>query len=485
MMAPKRIRDVFRSLMQRFTSGETSGKVLLLVGGTVIGQGIYMLSMPLLSRLYSPADFGVLAVYTSLLAILASFTGLSYHLAIPLPEGDDTATDLLILALLLHGVLTALIVLILVFGGARLLVFFRWGPMVPFMWLLPVGFFATGAYTIISYYALRRETYRALARTRVTQKILGATVSALFGAFGRASGLLWGHIAGMAGGVAVLARASVQRPTPLSGKNLLAAAKQYRDFPLYQPWGASLNVLSVELMPLLLFAFFSQEMTGWFSMSLRMVQIPAVLLGQAIGQVYYQRASVAHREGALSTVTLSTLRSLATVGTFPILSLGVISPILFPLLFGERWAMAGEYSFIMAPYLWFQFLASPVSSIFMVVGKQRLLLVFQGFMLGMGVLSLWLGYLTGGIYLPIAIYSLGKMIVYAAYLILIMKLSLVREKEWVPILVRELLWAVLLCAPVAAVWRLASTPLVSVGVWIGLGAFYLVRLMRYREKHGA
>lgn len=469
---------MFQALVQRFISGDASRKVLLLVGGTVAGQGIYMLSMPLLSRLYTPADFGVLAVYASLLSILASFAGLSYHLAIPLPEEDDTATSLLLLSLVLHGILTALIVVILALGGEKLLTSFRWGPMVPFMWLLPIGFFATGAYTIVSYYALRREAYKTLGRTRVTQKLLGAGVSVLFGVLGKASGLLWGQIAGMAGGVAALARDSVQRPLYLDGRNLLAVARKYRDFPLCQPWGKLLNTLSLELMPLLLFTLFPREMTGWFSMSLRVVQIPTVLLGQAIGQVYYQSASVAHREGALSVSTRSTLRSLVLLGTFPILSLGAASPALFPLLFGKRWAIAGEYSLIMAPYLWFQFLSSPISNAFLVVGRQRYLVVFQGFMLITGVLSLWLGHFVGGVYSPIAIYSFGKALIYIIYLTVILRFSVVKAGEWVPTVMKELMWTVFLCTPVIVAWLLFQTPFVSIGIWGGACVFWLIHILR-------
>lgn len=481
ILVMKRIRNTFLDLIKRLTKGETSGKVLFLVGGTVTGQGIYMLTMPLLSRLYSPSDFGILAVYASLLGILASITGFGYHLAIPLPKDDVEATHLLFLALFFHGGLTVVLVLVFALWGVQILSLFQWSSLIPYLWFLPVGFFATGIYTIVSYYALRQEAFRTLGRTKVTQKIFGAGISILLGKMGGTAGLLWGQVAGMAGGILSLVKETIKRPVAVTGKCLLLVGKKYRKFPLYQQWGGLLNILSNEIMPLLLFAFFSEEMTGWFSMSLRMVQIPAVLLGQAIGQVYYQRASVAHREGTLPAVTFSTLRSLVLMGTFPILSLGVIAPVLFPLLFGERWEVAGEYSLILAPFLWLQFLSSPISSIFMVVSRQRLLMFFQGFMLTVGVLSLYLGHLTGGVYLPIVIYSLGKVLVYFVYLVVIMHISDIRLAHYAPVVLRELVFGIMLCAPVIGGGLFSQGILVPLSVWAIVGFYYIIRLFQERQ----
>ena len=88
------------SLKNKFKSESAVKSVFLLAGGTAIGQAIYVFVTPILSRLYSPSDFGVLAIYAALLSILGTFTSLSYHLAIPLPEEDASAINLLVLSCL-------------------------------------------------------------------------------------------------------------------------------------------------------------------------------------------------------------------------------------------------------------------------------------------------------------------------------------------------------------------------------------------------
>ena len=73
--------------------------VSFLAGGTAAGQAITVLAAPLLTRLYSPEDFGLLAVYTSLLMTIGVIASLRYQLAIPLPKSDEEAAHVVVLSL--------------------------------------------------------------------------------------------------------------------------------------------------------------------------------------------------------------------------------------------------------------------------------------------------------------------------------------------------------------------------------------------------
>ncbi|HOX23097.1 MAG TPA: hypothetical protein PLL10_06490, partial [Elusimicrobiales bacterium] len=75
--------------------------VAVLAGGTAIGQGLVLALSPVVSRLYTPDDFGTLAVYASFLGIATVIVSLRYEIAIPLPEDDKVAANLLGLSLLL------------------------------------------------------------------------------------------------------------------------------------------------------------------------------------------------------------------------------------------------------------------------------------------------------------------------------------------------------------------------------------------------
>lgn len=477
----KRINQFFIEILKKLSPDSASRKVILLAGGTVVAQGINLLVTPVLSRLYTPSDFGVLAVYTALLSILGAFSGFSYHLAIPLPEEDRSATNLLVLSLLLNGILALLISLILVIAGTSILSFFGWDAIIRYKWFLPIGVFASGAYTIVSYFALRKEAYSVLGRTKISQKCLGALISISFGFREGPIGLILGQIVGLAGGSYSLLKASAKESLLVTRKSLLEVAVKYKSFPLFQSWGNLLNILSLQIMPLILFSYFSQEITGWFSMSLRVVQLPMVFVGQAIGQVFYQRASLSWRNGTLEETTLETVNLLSKLGTFPIISLGVVSPVLFPLLFGAEWKIAGIYSLFLSPFLWLQFLSSPISTVFLVVNRQKYVVFFQGIMLIVGIGSLVLGYFVGGIYSPIVIYSIGKMIIYFAYLLIILRIAGVKLALFVPELGREIFIASIFLAPVFLSLLFSENAFIPIFVWVIMGCGFMLFLIFKNE----
>lgn len=477
-----RISLFFHKIQQVVSTKTASRRVMLLAGGTVVGQVIHVLVTPILSRLYTPSDFGVLAVYSALLSILGAFSSFSYHWAIPLPEDDDSAWNLFVLSLLLQSMLSVILFLFFALVGIGFFDFFGWEPMAKYKWFLPLGVLVTGTYTIISYYALRKEAYSVLARTKISQKCLGALVSVSLGFWKGPVGLIWGQIVGMSGGILALLRASVKEPLKVTGKSLLKTAQKYKDFPMYHLWGALVNVLSVQMMPLLLFSFFSQEITGWFSMSYRVVQLPMAFLGQAIAQVFYQRASLAYRNGILKETTLKTVGNLLKIGTFPIFSLGIVAPTIFPLLFGTEWGTAGVYSLILSPFIWLQFLASPVSGVFWIVNKQKCFLLFQIVMVFLGMGSLFLGYLIGGIYCPIIIYSIGKMIVYFSYLTLILHISGVKAANFSHLIVREIIVSLLFLGPICIAALITPGTLITIYIWFIVGVIYLLYFTVVKNK---
>jgi O-antigen/teichoic acid export membrane protein len=62
--------------------------VAVVTAGSALGQGLVVASAPLLTRLYTPADFGVLAVYGSIVSLVAVVAALRYEFAIALPGHD-------------------------------------------------------------------------------------------------------------------------------------------------------------------------------------------------------------------------------------------------------------------------------------------------------------------------------------------------------------------------------------------------------------
>ena len=280
--------------------GGTFGRsVVTLASGTAIAQVFLALALPVLARLYTPADYGALAVYSSTLTVLIVVASLRYELAIPLPEDERMAGSLLVLAFILLAGTTAVVSLLVWLGGDAFVAAVKVPALLPYRWLIPLGFAGAGTYQALSYWAIRRGAFGRVARTKlsqgtgqvVTQVALGL---ARMGAPGLLIGDVVGRVAG-GGGLALLAL----RDRPAAGvtrASLVAAASRYRRFPLLTTWSGLLNIGSLQLPSILFAASFGAAAAGLYALSYKMLVLPTMLVAQAVGQVFLSRAATVARE---------------------------------------------------------------------------------------------------------------------------------------------------------------------------------------------
>ncbi len=95
------------------------GNILRIFLGTVLGQASSVLAAPILTRLYSPAEFGTLAVFSALLFTFSSIAALRYEMAFTLVE---ETRDILNLAVVCAGalVLTTLVMALATYLSASI-----------------------------------------------------------------------------------------------------------------------------------------------------------------------------------------------------------------------------------------------------------------------------------------------------------------------------------------------------------------------------
>ena len=74
-------------------------KIAILVTGTLVAQLITILLTPLLSRIYSPSDFGLFAIFFSTTGILSSIIGGRYEIAIVQPKKMSESMTLAFISL--------------------------------------------------------------------------------------------------------------------------------------------------------------------------------------------------------------------------------------------------------------------------------------------------------------------------------------------------------------------------------------------------
>ncbi len=371
-----------RARIQRWLGNRVVRSVGLLAGGTAAAQAVTLLALPLLTRLYTPADFNLLAAYASTLGLLTVAACLRFNLAIPLPRDDATALHLLLLSLGSGGVIALIVGLSVALAPAELSRLIGQPALKPYLWLLPAGVFLAAAYDAFQYWASRRRQFGLIAQTRLTRAIGGTATQAGAGALTSGPfGLLFGHMLLSGLGFLGLAASFWKRDRHLAksvrSADLRAAARKYRQFPIYSVPEALFNTAALEVSILIIAGSADGASGGHLMLAMRLLGVPMMLVGNSVAQVYLTEAPDKLQEGELAQFSRKMMWGMAKLGAPLLLLVGLVSPIAFPFVFGSEWAPAGIMVAWLAPMFLMQFIATPLLSILHVTGRLTLAMGLQ------------------------------------------------------------------------------------------------------------
>jgi lipopolysaccharide exporter len=381
--AVQRARRRVGGAAHRFApAGGLRRAVAMLAGANVVAVTTVALSYPIVSRLYTPTEFGEFAAAIALLSLVLTVTCLTYDRAVPLPEDDRTAGDLVILCLLATLLISALTAAIMVTTGERLLSIFDASGLSQYWWLLLIAQLAGGVTVALTGWAIRFRGFRQLATSRISQSIVTVSVQVAAGAAGAAtSGLLAGDALGRTTQSARLSRGAatklIRAVQGTSVARLRWAARRYRRFPLIGSWPTLLNAIAFEAPLLLVVAFYGAHTGGLFAFAQRLIGAPVALLVLAVSQVFVAEAADRARTGSadLGALFRRTLRQLALVVAPLMLALAIAAELLVGTVFGQEWHEAGTYILILAPLYTMQLVSSPFTGTLDVLERQDLLVV--------------------------------------------------------------------------------------------------------------
>jgi O-antigen/teichoic acid export membrane protein len=198
---------------------------------------------------------------------------------------------------------------------------------------------------------------------------------------------------------------------------------KYKNFLVYDIWGALINNLSWMIVPILMNSYYGSFAAGQYSIGLRVIQIPASLIGASIYQVFLKNASEKRYKKELYAYTKSVSKKLFFYTIpFAILLL-ILGKDLFIFIFGSKWDVAGQYTQILAPWAIVWFVSSPISSIYTVLQKQNISLITSILNLVTRFLSLFLGKLLNSDIYGIILFSISGFFVNGLSLYFCFKLA--------------------------------------------------------------
>jgi O-antigen/teichoic acid export membrane protein len=373
--------------------------ILTLFSGTAIAQALPILLSPVLSRIYTPLDFAILAIITPIITIGATISTLRFDIAVVVPKENSEAKTLLSTALItniLITVLSALCVFVfqLTIPSNTLLS----DETRKLLWYIPPGIFSIGWYTAYNYWSTRNKTYRNNAASKIIQAIVTIITSIAFGYFiPGAEGLILGLVAGYMIGLIVL-YARQKQEVPLSDiqkfslKNAKKTLKKYKDFIFINTPHAVLGIFADYGIVYFLKIFFINNIIGGFSFAYRYTKAPLGIITSSISQVFYEEASKKVNAGEDIRPLMYKIQKNLFLLSFPFFVIFIIwAPDIFAFVFSKAYYQAGEIAALLFPWIYLNFLISPISGITIILNKQKEALILSFLDLALRVAAICIG----------------------------------------------------------------------------------------------
>jgi len=374
---------------------EFTRNVLTLMTGTTIAQGIPIAISPILTRIYTPEDFGIFALYMSLLMVFGNLAAGRYEVAILLPKNNTDAMHIVVASIVLSFI-TSFILFVVVLGfHDDIMTIIENKKISLWLYLLPFNIFMFSVAAILYYWANRKKEYKILARNQILKSSSQGIVNILVGYLSKIpAGLISGTITGTIFSVIFLSKNAKKDFDKFifSKHRAILLLSKYKNFPKYLIVSNFLESLSIQLPIMLIGSFFDITILGFYALSQRIVKIPLMFIGSSIGSVFRQKASeLLATQGSCRVLYLSTMKRMFMFGTIPFIIFYFIAPDMFVFIFGEEWRVAGEYAQLLTPLFYFEFILYPLRIMFIVAEQQAYTVYIQIYAIISVVVAFFIG----------------------------------------------------------------------------------------------
>lgn len=456
------------------------GDVFRLVGGTVIAQIIGIITIPIISRFFGPEAYGTAALFTAITSVLAVVACWRYELAIVIPEKDEEAASVFFVSLFATVVTTLLVSLLTAFLAESIFKLLKSEVLLPYKWFIPLFVFLQGLYMTFNYWNSRTKRFNRVAAAGIINSTTTRIINIITGFLGNASGgamvkaLTAGQLtASITIGTQIAKNDSAFLKSNFNSNEIISTIKKYKKFPLISTWSAFLNTLSANLPAMLLTYYFSPSAAGFFAFGHRLLTMPLSLIGNSIGQVFFQRSAEAKHNETLAELTEKTFYKLILLCIVPTAILVIFAPEVFELVFGIGWREAGEYTRILAPWMCGVFVCSPVSTLSEILNKQEINFYMNVVLIITRFLSLYIGGILNNINLALIAFSLTGFIIFSGFNIYLVSLAGVSKKKIVCMLLKAFKCSVIYILPLCFVKAMGCSKYYEIMFAILCGSLYL------------
>lgn len=344
------------------------------------GQAIAFAAYPLLTRIYSPGDFGVLAVFSSVVAIVSIFAAGKYEMAIPLST-DKRSADILLVLSIGMGSATAALVMVGLYYHNKLTAIELFPATWPYLILVLIGIIGHITYKSLVFRVLRLKAYTSVARSTLVQAVGSVTAKTAIGlSTGGGFGLILGHVIGQGGGSwRLFKQVATDFSTDLSRDEFLQEVKRYWKHPALLAPAGLLNALGLHIAPIAIAAVYGVANAGVFAVATKLLGVPMQLVGQSLAKVFLGEAPHLMRRQYSEFRKAYRITAISLIATaIPVtIGMAMLMRVIVPIVFGSEWAEAGSIGIALIPMISSQLVVSPLSQTLIMLERQAWQLVWD------------------------------------------------------------------------------------------------------------
>jgi O-antigen/teichoic acid export membrane protein len=383
-----------------------------LLSGNIVGQAIAFAAYPLLTRIYSEADFGIFATYTTVCSLLTIVGTGRYEESLVIAKNERETSALLGFSLKWLAGFSLFIFILLSCFGQPLLATFKLNDFAGYWLYIPLSVLFSGIIVLLNNLAIRKKKFRTIASANVVQSASNAVFKLSFGGLSFTKfGLVISNV------ISLVAAAFVYFPLKkhmsIDGKRQseLQTAWKYRDFPTYNLIRSLLNQVSNNLPFLYLIGFFDAERLGIFSLAFFVLTAPINLIINSLFTTFFETFSTAKKTNAPILPVMKSYWKGLCLYILPIFVLAfLVAKPLFAFIFGSQWETAGTYFQYMLPWGFMLLMTNSFYSVFIVFEKQKSVLLIDFLYLIARFFSLYVGVCMKDFNISIMLFALSGII---------------------------------------------------------------------------
>lgn len=435
---------------------ELSGRmknIAKISSGTMLGQIISFITLPIIARIYGAEIMGIWTLLNSIAIIINSFSDMGLTNALMVEEDDDSM-------LRLYNVVTTIVFAISIVTGVGVAVYYF---IVPNSMELSTAFLAI--FMIVLIFALqqtqvcytwlnRKGKYDVLMKNPMINNSVIGIVAILFGMIGfKKYGYYIAVIFGNIITILHMKRFLPKKMFTLKKEDFKTVFKTRKRFVMYQMPTNVISQVKNQLPVMLIEGFFGTKILGYYSVSVKILNIPITLLANAIGRVFFQTISDMARKGQeIGEFTYRNIVKAMKIAIVPMIFLVAFGDVVIMILFGKEYEMAGAMLQIVSFQNFFTFLMMSSQGITVTLDKQSYAMIScimqsVGFVIGLGLGA----YVFDSVYIGLFLMSVIYVIIQIAYFCALFKVMNMSWKKYI----KDALFSIIIILGCAFVLRKA------------------------------